>query len=459
MMGGLMMLPTVTKAQPDFSQSSLTAVTGAITIAKDTHLYLMLKSGELKSNLHMDFMAKDEFLKSPVAEMVKSASDKDPSQSYDDVINSFVTGRIDLQKVIDKQTSIVLGIKTKLNINSAALSLDLSVPQAVAEIVIMQYVKAQESAPASARDVQRKVHLNDIVMALEQYNAANNTYPQKSACVDQISEIQPFFKGGSSPVDSAGPQDFKVAVCKSGYYFQYAPKGKQQGYVVWAKMEGENGNTVAAPDDYTKAEQASGVHPEQSKNGKYYVIDQSPYYKPAPSSIVKIEPLDFSTEEQIPDAMLTESFSIDARPTKDPTGVEFKINAAPGEKVSDSATVRNYSKQSGSVEIYAVDKSADESLGKKEETKLLVGLWTSVEKPEITLASGERQTVNFAVTVPTGTAPGTYSGYLNFKYKYGPQGGFATTGLTITVNVTGDGGASGTSSPALTPVKRIKRVP
>ena len=205
MMGGLMMLPTVTKAQPDFSQSSLTAVTGAITIAKDTHLYLMLKSGELKSNLHMDFMAKDEFLKSPVAEMVKSASDKDPSQSYDDVINSFVTGRIDLQKVIDKQTSIVLGIKTKLNINSAALSLDLSVPQAVAEIVIMQYVKAQESAPASARDVQRKVHLNDIVMALEQYNAANNTYPQKSACVDQISEIQPFFKGGSSPVDSAGP--------------------------------------------------------------------------------------------------------------------------------------------------------------------------------------------------------------------------------------------------------------
>ena len=94
-------------------------------------------------------------------------------------------------------------------------------------------------------------------------------------------------------------------------------------------MEGENGNTVAAPDDYTKAEQASGVHPEQSKNGKYYVIDQSPYYKPAPSSIVKIEPLDFSTEEQIPDAMLTESFSIDARPTKDPTGVEFKIKAAP----------------------------------------------------------------------------------------------------------------------------------
>ena len=96
-------------------------------------------------------------------------------------------------------------------------------------------------------------------------------------------------------------------------------------------------------------------------------------------------------------------------------------------------------------------------MGKKEETKLLVGLWTSVEKPEITLASGERQTVNFAVTVPTGTAPGTYSGYLNFKYKYGPQGGFATTGLTITVNVTGDGGASGTVSPAPTPVKRIKR--
>ena len=120
------------------------------------------------------------------------------------------------------------------------------------------------SAPASARNAAKQSAINSIVVALEQYNAANGTYPTPAAAGECLSDagtvgtlIKGYFKGGTVPAvdanaeatpDAAGPIP---NTCKDYFYCKF----ENNRYYVGVATEGAaatgNGRfSVAAGADF-----------------------------------------------------------------------------------------------------------------------------------------------------------------------------------------------------------------
>ncbi|MBU1992480.1 hypothetical protein KKG51_02145 [Patescibacteria group bacterium] len=86
------------------------------------------------------------------------------------------------------------------------------------------------------RDTQRIVHLGNIVMAVERYNATKAGLPE-SQCVTESSTLGAMFEADNFPKDPDGLT--AVAGCEGYYYYQKLTRG----YTLIGKMElRHNGN-------------------------------------------------------------------------------------------------------------------------------------------------------------------------------------------------------------------------
>lgn len=108
----------------------------------------------------------------------------------------------------------------------------------------------------NTRDTTKKMDINSMIAAIETYNADYMEYPQKTACVDQMDELQEYLRDGDRIFEDGGEavfetEDGSVSItCEGGYLYQsfgdgndYVGSGIGNGYVVWTTMENEeNGN-------------------------------------------------------------------------------------------------------------------------------------------------------------------------------------------------------------------------
>ena len=284
-------IANATRGEESLSHKLLTIVNYLIPLSKETTFYLKIKDSTVQSKILVNLMNKDEFFQSPVFKTIIATKEEETSETMkkitdeykitlektsEEYISQLNTIKPELQKQVDTALKNLPGASLKFDITDKLLMAEGSIPQPFIEAGLAKLELSDEKRAMSARDTERKVRANDIVVAIEQYNATNNKYPQQSACVDQISEIQDLFKAKKSPVDKSGSQDFKVAICQSGFYYQYFKNNQLEGYAVWAKMEAEDGNTNSTPEDYLNAQKSGSAYPKQITNGKYYLVDQLP---------------------------------------------------------------------------------------------------------------------------------------------------------------------------------------
>lgn len=122
----------------------------------------------------------------------------------------------------------------------------------------------------SSNDSQKKADLNTILDVIETYHLTALQYPQESACVENLSELNQYFVNNTVPSDPEGTQDFKVAQCKSGYYYLYIP---DHGYTLWAKMDSARDGSINDTPDVYKDEIISRISLAIGGGGTYYMAD------------------------------------------------------------------------------------------------------------------------------------------------------------------------------------------
>jgi hypothetical protein len=149
------------------------------------------------------------------------------------------------------------GINSFINSPAIPEDVDVSFEDLFLSVSISQdiegFIQAQAEAPARARDAARKNDMYNIVTAVEQYYADNNTNPSKSACVEDIKELKEYFLRGEFPMDTLGEQTFGSNTCENGFYYQVAG---EDAYIVWAIMEYEgNGNMNSFESDPAKVKE------------------------------------------------------------------------------------------------------------------------------------------------------------------------------------------------------------
>ncbi len=121
--------------------------------------------------------------------------------------------------------------------------IELLIVIAIIGILAVALLPQVLGAPARARDAARRADVNNIVAAIESYNASNGSYPSDPACLTSVSVLADYLKGdvptGDDNVDG-------IADCDKGVYFYCPLTGTGVGeYYVAAKME-----TEAATDGF-----------------------------------------------------------------------------------------------------------------------------------------------------------------------------------------------------------------
>ncbi|GEM_PF-5271945 len=425
--------------------------TDLLSLAKQTYLYAGYKDSNIKCNFLMDLMSLEQLASSPLMSSLKSTDKVSPlnlnNLNSQEIQKQIDTVKLGIQKQIDDIKGKVPGLVLNFDISEKNIMVDVTVPAATISMLTTPLVLG---APQKSRDAARKADLNNLVIGIEQYYATSLKYPQQSACADQLADLKPYFKDGKFPADPAGAQTFGDIKCDSGYYYQYLKKDTTESYALWAKMEGKNGNTNLTPNELEKTLSSGGDIPQLISDGNYYVLDMMGILvSPGSNSLVKLETTTQETSTQ--DYLLYDDFAVDARPTKDPTGTAIDYSAVPGQTISDSIFLQSLSKISGTATVYAADRS-DEKFAKMKninDPNTGVGLWTTLDKSEVTLSPGQKETINFSIKIPEGTPPGTYLGYLITAYTEGSSQ--TKTGIRLTLTV------SGSASTGQTQVHRVKR--
>lgn len=82
----------------------------------------------------------------------------------------------------------------------------------------------------------------------------------------------------------------------------------------------------------------------------------------------------------------------------------------PGTKMEDTFTLQNMGDEKGAFEVYVVDLDEAKKVEKDyippkspSEPQTGVGLWTTLDKRNVTLEPGEKQPINFSITIPEKT--------------------------------------------------------
>lgn len=127
------------------------------------------------------------------------------------------------------------------------------------------------SAPASARDAAKQAALNQVAVALEQYNAASGSYPAAVAageCMTTASSgtvktaLVPYFKNGALP-SIAPAKDFDAAApatCAGGiFYCKLTGNRYYLGVAMESPAVAGNGRLTAAADFTTGCDGTGAV--------------------------------------------------------------------------------------------------------------------------------------------------------------------------------------------------------
>ena len=92
----------------------------------------------------------------------------------------------------------------------------------------------------------------------------------------------------------------------------------------------------------------------------------------------------------------------------------FIYEKAPGIIIEDTASVKNFGKETAHIKVYAVDADSGETgsfiLKFKDEKQNSIGAWTTIEKEELLLAPEERTDIPFKIEIPMSAEPGQYLG-------------------------------------------------
>ena len=256
------------------SQNVLTSPFGVTNFLKDSIFYLRLKNGTVDAKWRFNFLAKNELDSSSLLKVFTAKmTQKDLQKSYDTAMKQFKTSVPDLNRGTGLLKMMVPSMDGKIALNDLVLSADVQAPlQDIVDLAVKQDVMGSMiNGPVRARDAARKANLNSIYAALEQYNATDGEYPQNSACIDQIKDLNVYFKSSKAPVDPKGQQNFGSINCEGGFYYQYIPKSS---FILWAKMELANdGNMGVSPDEYLK-------NPVSTKSGAgiYFAVGDGLFY-------------------------------------------------------------------------------------------------------------------------------------------------------------------------------------
>ncbi len=106
----------------------------------------------------------------------------------------------------------------------------------------------------------------------------------------------------------------------------------------------------------------------------------------------------------------------------------------PGEVANEGIRVNNYTKETKTVVVGAVDSIAatDGSFSCKQdaEKQKAVGTWVKFKTKEVTIAPESNQVVDFTVTVPEGQSPGEHNGCITLRDK-GDTGSKSGSGVLL----------------------------
>lgn len=104
----------------------------------------------------------------------------------------------------------------------------------------------------------------------------------------------------------------------------------------------------------------------------------------------------------------------------------FIMSLTPGASKTDAVTVMNSSTDRQNVKIYAVDGVMTDtgaySCRQDAEARADIGKWTTVEQSMITLDAGQKQDVNFTVSMPDSADVGEHNGCIVFQGSDGAEG-------------------------------------
>lgn len=92
----------------------------------------------------------------------------------------------------------------------------------------------------------------------------------------------------------------------------------------------------------------------------------------------------------------------------------FVHTVKPGEQAKDAIEVINNTTETKRILVYAVDSQVSSggafACAQAADQPISVGTWVGLNKKEVTLNAGAKQTVDFTVSVPKDTAPGEHNG-------------------------------------------------
>lgn len=124
------------------------------------------------------------------------------------------------------------------------------IEDAIGEVDVVE-VEDGESTPDSAlliRDAGRIANINTLIVGIETYYADNGLYPEKTICVDKLTDLEVYFQRNTLPSDPLGEQTFETKdgltsiTCPGGLLYQSFGDGE---YLVWAKLESESEGNMA----------------------------------------------------------------------------------------------------------------------------------------------------------------------------------------------------------------------
>lgn len=258
------------------------APSGAIAaFMKESIVYVRLKEGVLSSKVIVNILPKTQISESVVMKMgMSEVPIAEIEKVYDSALADFTKSVPDMNRATGFVKMFAPSVNITMALNELTFTVDISSPlQDLVDLAVKQNVVEDSGLfgpPKGALDSAKKMALNDIIIAVEQYRAASNAgnYPDKSACIDQMTDLAQYFKNGL-PADKQGEKSFGDIKCPGGYYYQYFPE--KSSYTVWAKMESaKDGNFALTPAEFEEAAK-KGQPIEQVEEGDYYIVDETGY--------------------------------------------------------------------------------------------------------------------------------------------------------------------------------------
>ncbi len=260
-------LAEATGGQGGLRMGVMTMLNFVLGIAKDFYGFVDYDDGRIQSKFKITIPSREQF--SGLASIRTVYGDNpakgDMDRLYNDMLGNFETRMGGIEKFVDELKKEYPDVDLDFSYTKNTIDVETS-------FSLEDFAPDPENPgdmPSKTRDVSRKADLNNIVVALEIYNADTGSYPQKTACVSDLSELKKYFSEEKFPEDHNGAQTFETEdgsvkiICDNGYLYQSF--GGYE-YVIWARMENTNNGNL--PFFVT-----NGFEFKEMESGRYYVVN------------------------------------------------------------------------------------------------------------------------------------------------------------------------------------------